>query len=175
MVWHSRLLKEIHHLFRFPRLVGIQFPSVVLAEGISMPNLFLPIRSFLATSFVVSMLLCCCHGKVVGGVVAQFAVNGTSTGQVEKGGCCLEGEGDESPASGSEHGPCECRGQVDVKTLPEAKTTIDLAGATPVILVLAAGRVEPMMPPVVRVAVLETWAHVRPPTSLLRQHCALIV
>ena len=122
------------------------------------------------------MLLCCCHGKVVGQVVARLAATDNSpAGQIEVDGCCLADAGEQSPADDGEHGPCDCRSQVDAKTLPEAKTTIDLAGSAPVLLVLIAERVEMVDLPVMRAAVSEGWSHAPPSTSLLRQHCALIV
>lgn len=131
-------------------------------------------RWLLATGLVVSMLLCCCHGKMAGRAIARLVEGAAGAGQVEVSGCCSGGDTERPTPPADDGKPCDCRTMVTAKSLPDAKTAVESAGAAPVAPLLVAW-IEPGAPAVERIVAPGGRALERPSMSLLRQHCALIV
>jgi hypothetical protein len=160
----------------FTTLGGIQFLAVQLDDTKSpMHRAAISIRCLLATGLVVSALLCCCQGESLGGAFTRLVETGSVFAQDGEGeSCCASNEADQQSAPDDDGRPCDCRTRAKAKSLPDAKTTIDLAGAAPIAPILFA-RLEPTAPMEVGPRALTARVLVRPFSSLLRQHCALIV
>ncbi len=118
-----------------------------------MPRASLSIRSLLATGMVVSVLLCCCQGGSLGQKFTRLLETGSLALDGEAADCCASDGLEDRASPGDDDGPCDCRERAKAQSLPDARPTVDLAGAAPVVSVTTVW-VEPIAPPVVLVAVI---------------------
>lgn len=145
-------------------------------------------RWMLATVMVVALPFCCCNGRLVtqayGGLAAIHTVAHGSlyegTGnlhhqEADPGpgqGCHSSGKSDGSTPC-DDDGPCDCEQHKQVKQVPDRSTTVDFSWT--LIAVLPGDERTDWIPEPPTIARFSPGAVPRPPTSLLRLHCALIV
>jgi len=152
------------------------------------PRLIGPTRFLLTAMLVVAIPLCCCRGQMwsslftAASVCSESHAGGGSHGGVAHGHADEHGSDHRSAGCGNEDrepcdddGPCDCGHQRDIKSLPEAPTSI-AAGSTALVAILPAldGAISPAIRMNARTR-LPLEAAPRPPTTLLRLHCALII
>lgn len=144
-------------------------------------------RWMLATVMAVALPFCCCNGRLgtqAFGALAsiQTVAHGShheDTGHRHRGesresghGCHSSGQS-EGPTPCDDDGPCDCEQHKQIKQLPERSTTVDLSWT--VIAILATVEQTEWIPEPPSITRLSPAAVPRPPTSLLRLHCALTI
>lgn len=145
-----------------------------------------PTRLLLAAVLAVALPLCCCRGgmlaSLLGGGAGECSLSAaldapyrtappSTRADEPAGGCCGE---EDKPQPGHDDGPCNCGHQKEIKSLPEAPPSLAGVGQVVDFLPAPVGFV-PMAGPVAFAARPTREAVPRPPTTLLRLHCALIV
>lgn len=135
----------------------------------------------LAVLITAGMSYCCCTGKTLGAILSQLS--SVSLGERASlmadahghaGSCCMEdGDGNTQPAPSKDRAPCHCEHHKQIKKLPDAQPGVEFAAA-PVLLSIPAAIVEDSpqqrVPTPLCVGVVP-----KPPTTLLRLRCALII
>ena len=153
-----------------------------------MPRLIGPTRLLLTVMLAAAIPLCCCRGEMLasllGGEPHKCTVSHatadhghTSHGHSHQHGSGhgKSGCGHDAPEPCNDEGPCDCAHQGDIKSLPDAPTSVKDSGGVLVTVLpeLSVGR---SGVPLTNFRLRRLSEAVpRPPTSLLRQHCALIV
>lgn len=136
------------------------------------------LRWALSAVIAASVSFCCCEGGLAMDAVSLVAnaLSGSAPPVEGRGhGCCSTGQTDDSDESPcNDDGPCECDQQREVRSLPDAPVALDAASVAltfslPPDSASSAVGWQPLVAPVRAEAVP------RPPTALLRLHCALIV
>ncbi len=153
--------------------------NTVLLRGVCrqkrpMHSIPLTIRCTLATGLIVSVLICCCQGGSLGKAFTRLVETGSAFAQNGAMGCCAADDADTQSAPDDDGRSCDCRAHTKAKSMPDAKLTVSFAGAEPVVTMTTV-RVVPIAPAVVRVVASGDRVLSPPPTTLLRQQCALIV
>lgn len=146
-----------------------------------------PIHFLLTIALIVAMPVCCCRGHLPGAAAsASFSSDsGTACHGEMPGGHAGDLGADGFGGSGSpcgggnsppcqDDGPCDCGDQKDIKRLPEAPASVPVANSVLCV------RLEPVT--AVSSAIVVggglsgfSEAATRPPATLLRMHCALII
>lgn len=150
-----------------------------------MPRLIGPTRLLLTAMLVAAIPLCCCRGEIWGsllaGVSAECSESQASHGEAghchpqdhcagQSGNGC--GGKDREPCD--DDGPCDCGRHRDVKSLPEAPASIAAGSSVLVGILPAPGAVSPANLTGGGAPASPEGAP-RPPTTLLRLRCALVL
>jgi len=145
-------------------------------------------RWMFATLMAVALPFCCCNGRLVTQAFGALATISTvahgwhheDIGNRHHGesresghGCHSSDPSDDGSAPCDDDGPCDCDQHKQVKQIPERSTTVDLSWT--VIAVLTTVERPLWIPEPPAISRLSPAAVPRPPTSLLRMHCALII
>lgn len=144
------------------------------------------LRSTIAALLLVAVPFCCCEGQAVvralgtlSGVYSVAVSGHHHQSEGEHGqdhsrphnGCTPGSDGHSAPCD--DDGPCDCAQHKQAKQVPESPTTLDLSGT--VVHMLPSLDLGFWIPEAPVRTVSSDAAIPRPPTSLLRLHCALII
>jgi hypothetical protein len=138
-------------------------------------------RILLTIALIVPVLLCCCGGRLAARFFAQFGTPETAaqvapagwSGESEHG-CCGTRQAPEAPAPADDSRSCECEKVREARQLPESGPSLtDTSVCAPVVRAVEAPAWAVVSPARVRQAVAAPAP--KPPSSLLRQHCALVI
>lgn len=150
-----------------------------------MKSVSLDFRSLLTVAMIAASVLCCCSGRYLGrGLAFAFSgwerepgVVGALTSALSSGaehGCCGSEKPLEAPAPGDGSAPCDCGQSREAKQLPEEMPSVG-GPAVPLGLAVAAEAPIWTIPAHEPVRATRAAAVPLPPSTLLRQHCALII
>ena len=140
-----------------------------------------PINFLLTIALIVAMPVCCCRGHFPGAAASAFnSDRGTACHGEMSGGHAGDSGGSGSPCSGrsrppcQDDGPCDCGDQKDMKSLPEAPGSVPVASSALCV------RLEPdtavSSARLIGGGSSGFWEPAfRPPATLLRLRCALII
>ena len=145
------------------------------------------LRWLIATLLGIELPVCCCTGppiaRALGVVMASHAFAGADDKadgpHIEppgesRGGCCASTDKGRNPVPCKDDGPCDCGQHKQIKQVPEGKAT--LGAPSPLVVVLpSVDRAVWAPKPAARARRGAAKAVTRPPSSLLRLHCALTI
>lgn len=134
-------------------------------------------RWLLALAVVASLAVCCCQGRALGRLLAaapaaQHSGSAVGVSHTPRS-CCDEDVPAPTPSPARHDHPCDCKANPTAKSLPDAPVLAPTDAG--VVQMLPAPSFEAVPLPLPSPRVIDAPAAPRPPTSLLRQHCALTI